>query len=100
MFSIYVGGEKPKGISQLFFFKLDKTDIGAHFKKIIKSAADRVLRRQIKMIHIKTGLQCTLLFERDNSIAESSEIIKRYIDNEPMCKTMFSSINYLEYFSI
>lgn len=80
---------KPKESSQLFFFKLDKTDILNHFKEIFKLNANRVLRRQINMIHINSGLQCTLLFDRDNIIAESTEIIKHYVDKEPMCKDHF-----------
>lgn len=70
--------------------KLDATDIRTKFKQISKFNANRVLKRQINMTHIETGLQCTLLFESNNAIAISSEILKLYIDKEPMCKNTFS----------
>ncbi|XP_055323571.1 uncharacterized protein LOC129578676 isoform X2 [Sitodiplosis mosellana] len=85
-------GERPKEVSQRFFFKLDTSDITRHFKQIVKVSADRVLKRQIHMIHIKTGIQCSILFDSDRTIVESSEIISRYINKEPMYRFLITYI--------
>lgn len=83
---LFSDDERPKEVCQRFFYKLEKTDIRLHFKQIFKVGADRVLRRQIHLVHIRTGIQCSLLFESDTTIVESSEIISRFVNKEPMCK--------------
>ncbi|XP_031626107.1 uncharacterized protein LOC116342573 isoform X2 [Contarinia nasturtii] len=84
--------DRPKEISQRFFLRLERTNIAKDFKQIHKVAADRVLRRQISMVHIKSGIKCFLLFENDNSIADSSKIIGRFVNAEPMCRFLITYI--------
>lgn len=40
---------------------------------------------QISMIHIKSGIQCLILFQNSCKIVESVEMIKRFAD-DPLCK--------------
>lgn len=77
-------------MSQRFLQTIEKTDILRHFKKIYKKSADRVLKRQISMIHIESGIECLILFQKTPKIVESTEIVKRYAAN-PLCK---NKLNY------
>lgn len=43
------------------------------------------MKRQISMIHIKSGIQCRLVFERDHNIVQSTQTINRFAA-EPICK--------------
>lgn len=46
----------------------------------------RTLKQQISMIHIETGIQCFLLFDDDNLIPDSAEILLRFQEKIPMRK--------------
>lgn len=94
-FRFYADGKKPKDVCQWFYFKLEKTDIFRHFKDLYKINADRVMKRQINMVHIKSGIRCLLVFERDHNIVRSTEIINRFAA-EPMCKTFYIQIQTMQ----
>lgn len=81
-------GEKSKEISQRFLHKIQQTDALRHFKKIYKKSADRVLKRQISMIHIESGIECLILFQKTPYIVESTEVLKRFATNS-LCKQLF-----------
>lgn len=66
--------------------KLAETDIHSHFKIIRKVNASRVPKTKMFMTHIKSGIKCMLLFDCDNSFAESAAIISQLVHKEPMCK--------------
>lgn len=53
--------------------------------------------KQISMIHIKSGIKCLILFQNDNTITESIDIIKRFA-NDPMCKGLFTRTNNFTFF--
>lgn len=78
-------GKKAKEVSQRFYSNLHKTGIFLHFKNFNKISADRVMKRQISMVHIKSGLQCLLMFAKEPIISKSTEIISRYT-KDPLCK--------------
>lgn len=81
----FADGETPKFIGN-FFNQLDNTDIHLHFNDRKTIVANRVLRKQYSLTHIKSGVQCLLLFENNSCIVESSNIISQYVNKEPMCK--------------
>lgn len=90
-FVFYSDGMKSKQLSQTFLFKLGQTDVFHYFKQLRKDGADRVLKRRISMIHIKSGIHCSILFQKTPKIVESTEIIKRFAANQ-LCKK-FLQIN-------
>lgn len=55
------------------------------FKDIYKVNADDVMKRQISMIHKKSGIQCIVAFEKDDRCIQSTKIIDRFA-TEPLCK--------------
>lgn len=49
--------------------------------------ASRVQKKQLKMIHKKSGIECMLRFDNNNTTVESaSKIIQNYMVLNPMCK--------------
>lgn len=88
VFFIVSDGEKSKEMSKRFVHKLQQTDILRHFEKIYKKSADRVLKRQINIVHIESGIQCFILFQKTSRIVESTEIVKRFAANS-LCKRSF-----------
>lgn len=79
--------ERPKDELDFFNFNIEKTDISKHFRKIGKISANRAVCRQISLIHIKSGIHCTLLFDKDDSIVKSAKIIEQFT-KEPLCKKL------------
>lgn len=75
-------------MSQQFLHKLEKTEILRYFRRIYKISANRVLKRQITMVHIKSGIECLVLFQKTPKIVESTEIVERFAAN-PLCKKRF-----------
>lgn len=88
IFFIVSDGEKSKETCKSFVHYLQQTDILRHFKKNNKKSADRVLKRQISMVHIESGIECLILFEKNPRIVESTEIVKRFAQNS-LCKNFF-----------
>lgn len=75
-----------RNMSRKLFSFLENSDISIHFKQFKLIDANRMIKERISMIHIASGIQCILLLENDESIIESSDIIKQFIDKEPLCK--------------
>lgn len=48
------------------------------------------------MTHSKSGVQCVLLFQKDDTILHSTEILNQYFNRYPMC---MAHILFQEYFS-
>lgn len=71
---------------QKFQDHLSTTDFNCHFREMKKINGNRTRKQQISMIHIKTGIQCLLLFDDDNLIPDSAEILLRFQEKIPMCK--------------
>lgn len=55
------------------------------FKQFGQINGNRAVGMQISMIHIKSGIRCSILFQNNNEIIESVKIIKRFTD-DPLCK--------------
>lgn len=83
-------GEKPKNVSNKVFSKLAKADseIALHFGDLHKINTGRVMKRQISMLHITSGIQCVIAFEKDHCSIESTKIISRFV-TDPLCKCLF-----------
>lgn len=89
-FSRYTDGEKAKNVSNRVFNKLGKaeSEISRHFKDLRKIIVGRVMRRQISMIHKKSGIDCLIAFEKDHCCIESTKLIGRFV-MEPLCKHLY-----------
>lgn len=74
-----VDGQKPLEISQQFQSDFTKNDIHRHFKDI------KYIGNEIKMTHSESGVQCVLLFQKDETILHSTEILNQYFNRYPMC---------------
>lgn len=64
---------------------LAKTDINLHFNEIAEIPASRVLKQQLRMIHIESGIHVLLLAD-DSTVADTSKIIRDFIAIKPICK--------------
>lgn len=84
-YSILDGGNATD-IGRQFFAQIDKTDLNLHFKEMNKIGASRVLKEQISMIHRTSGMRCLLLFDSNDTMAKSSEIVKKFFEKDPNCK--------------
>lgn len=47
---------------------------------------DRVRKRQLQLIHIASGIKCTIQFDVNYELATSSQIIRDCISYAPICK--------------
>lgn len=47
---------------------------------------DRVQKRRLQLIHIASGIKCTLQFDDNYELAASSQIIRDCISHAPICK--------------
>lgn len=71
---------------QKFENHLKSTNIHNHFKDVDKVNENRTLKQQISMVHLKSNIRCLLLFDNDESITKSTEIIQHFNERVPMCK--------------
>lgn len=73
------------------------TDMTKHFKDISPIYADRTMKKQLKMVHIESGIAFLLLVDSID-ITNASKIINDYCDIRPICELEclgFSSIMLL-----
>lgn len=89
---IHTDAKKPKADSQWFWFNLPKTDIAKHFKKIHKIGANRSIARQISMIHIKSNIECLVLFQNNDKAIKATEIIRGFA-SDSLCKKLRINIS-------
>lgn len=72
----------------LIFHSLEKfiqtSDMSKHFTNITKLHADRVMKKQLKMIHEESGIECILVVDSID-ITNSSKIIQDFIIIKPIC---------------
>lgn len=47
---------------------------------------DRVRKRQLQLIHIASGIKCTLQFDVNYDLGTSSQMIRDCITHTPICK--------------
>lgn len=78
---------RPEQVSHWFLFKFGQCNIVHHFKELHQIRADRVMNSQISMTHIKSGIQCVIAFDRDHTIIQSTDILKRFT-TDPLCKNV------------
>lgn len=79
--------------SVLFHIYLKNSDISKYFTEIVPILANRTLVEQISMVHIKSRIQCILLFDKDDTIVESAKIIRRYAE-DPLCENLSDYASY------
>ncbi|XP_031626105.1 uncharacterized protein LOC116342572 [Contarinia nasturtii] len=89
---VFIDDAAPAEIIRKFEDYLGKSNIQNHFKEISKINGYRVLKPQISMIHIDSGIRCFLLFDNDKTIPDSSEIIQRFIEKLPLCESLIRFI--------
>lgn len=65
---------------------IDTTDMTKHFKDINSIYADRTMKKQLKMVHIESGIECLLLLDTID-ITNASKIIKDYCNIRPICES-------------
>lgn len=61
------------------------TDMTKHFKDISPIYADRTMKKQLKMVHIESGIECLVVVDNID-ITNASKIIKDYCDIRPICE--------------
>lgn len=57
------------------------------FKVLETIHADRMQKKHLQLIHIASGIKCTLQFDATYELAESSQIIRDCISYAPICKS-------------
>lgn len=57
------------------------------FGVVTKVGENRVLNERFEMIHKQSRIRCWLQLQSDYDLAESSQIIRNYIDFEPLCES-------------
>lgn len=86
--SLFLAGSTQQPIVALRSFeKIVKwpgaqTDFGA----IETVHGDRVQKRRLQLIHIASGIKCTLQFDVSYELAKSSQTIRDCISHVPICK--------------
>lgn len=86
--NLFLGKNRPELVTHWFLFKSETSNILCHFKELQQVRATRVMNTQISMIHTKSGIQCVIAFDSDQSITHSDQIITRY-NSDPLCKRVF-----------
>lgn len=82
------GQNRPEQVNHWFLFRSEQSNILEHFKDLQQIKANRVMNSQISMIHKKSGIQCVIAFDNDQTIVQSTEIISRFT-SDPLCKRAF-----------
>lgn len=82
------GGSTQKPIIALRSFdrlmKLRGAQSDFEVKEITQG--DRVQSRRMRLIHIVSKIECTLQFDDNYELAESSKLIRGFITHVPICK--------------
>lgn len=75
------------------FYKLiGQNDFNVHFTDVVKTHTDRVNTQQLKMIHQKSGIHCTLCFAPE----EPSLLIMDILSTNSLCKFHFALRKIIE----
>lgn len=82
------GQNRPEQVNHWFIFRSEQSNIVSHFKDIQSIKANRVMNSQISMTHINSGIQCLIVFDHDETIVKTTEIISRFTA-DPLCKYVF-----------
>lgn len=81
----FSGQSRPEQVNHWFLFRSEQSNIVGHFKDLQHIKANRVMNSQISMVHIKSGIQCLITFDHDETITKSTEIINRFT-RDRLCK--------------
>lgn len=84
---ISVGSEKSPVNLVYSFEKHMKTASDQNEFEIMESiVGDRAQKRRVQLLHKQSRVLCWLQFGFDSELAESSQIIRDYINHGPICK--------------
>lgn len=81
----FSGQNRPDQVNHWFIFRSEQSSIVHHFDDLQQIKANRVMNSQISMIHKKSGIQCLIAFDHDETIYKSTGIISRYT-GDPLCE--------------
>lgn len=78
--------QKPYETIQCIVTLFHTPHIQKDFKVISTISGDRVQKRRLQVVHIASGILCTIQFDSGHELAESSQIIRNCILHAPICK--------------
>lgn len=79
--------QKPFVALQTFQKLLNQTtDIQNDFTVLSMITGDRVQKRRLQVIHNASSILCWIQFDTTFELAESSQIVRNYIQYDPICK--------------
>lgn len=76
----YVDGRPCHGFIRKFQAEFAKRNIKTHFN------GKHFTCDTIKMLHIASGIQCVILFRKDDTILHAVALLKQFFNKYPMCK--------------
>lgn len=86
IFATGKSGKTPAIQLRSFQYYLRTAAIGQNFDLVTSTNASRVLKKQVKLIHESSRIECSLLFENDKSAVDSAKIINDFITVMPICE--------------
>lgn len=90
-FKIFVGESKtqPLVLQHQFYQAMQSSSTQNEFEVLDRLVGDRVQRQRLQLLHKLSRIMCWVQFDRNVTLAESSQIIRDYIHYAPICKLHF-----------
>lgn len=79
--------QKPFEAFQSFEILLKTAGIQSDFKVLSSLSDDRVHQRRLQAIHNASGIVCSIQFDSNFELTQSSQTIRNCIMHAPICKS-------------